>query len=136
MDWSVPLGRRFRALKLWFVIRSYGITGLRRIIADHIGWASRLADEIEAAADFELVAPLSLALLTFRYHPPGTDDGGALDALNQALLERINDSGDLYLTQTRVRGAYVIRLSIGQTRTEWRHVEAAWQTIQKTARAH
>lgn len=134
MDWSVPLGRRFRALKLWFVIRSYGVTGLRRIISDHIGWAARLAGDIEAAADFELVAPLSLALLTFRYHPPQTDDGEDLDTVNQSLVERLNDSGALYLTQTRVRGAYAIRFSIGQTQTEWRHVEAAWQTIQETAR--
>jgi aromatic-L-amino-acid decarboxylase len=132
MDWSVPLGRRFRALKLWFVIRSYGVEGLRRILAGHIECAERLEKEIEASPDFELVTPRSLALLTFRYRPDGAPD---LDALNQALLEKINDEGKLYLTQTRVRDAYVIRFSIGQTQTEWRHVEAGWRAIQETAHA-
>jgi aromatic-L-amino-acid decarboxylase len=134
-DWSVPLGRRFRALKLWFVIRSYGLEGLRRMIARHIDLAREAADWIGAAPDFELMAPRSLALLNFRHHPKGVDDPAALDRLNERLLEALNDSGELYLTQNRVRGAYAIRLSIGQTNTERRHVEAAWRKIVETARA-
>jgi aromatic-L-amino-acid decarboxylase len=133
-DWSVPLGRRFRALKLWFVIRSYGVEQLRRMIGAHIDLAKELAQRIEAADDFELVAPRSLALVNFRYRPAGLD-GPALDRLNERLLERLNDSGRLYVTPNRVRGAYAIRLSIGQTRTARRHVEAAWRTIQDTARS-
>ncbi len=134
-DWSVPLGRRFRALKLWFVIRSYGVEGIRRLIAAHIDLARELEGWLAAAPDFELMAPRSLALVNFRYRPPGLDDPAALDRLNERLLEALNDSGALYLTQNRVRGAYAIRVSIGQTATERRHIEAAWRRIQETARA-
>jgi aromatic-L-amino-acid decarboxylase len=133
-DWSVPLGRRFRALKLWFVIRAYGVARLRGMIGAHIELARELAGWIERAADFELLAPRSLALVNFRYRPRG-GEGPVLDRLNERLLERLNDSGRLYLTPNRVRGAFALRLSIGQTRTERRHVEAAWQTIQATARS-
>jgi len=133
-DWSVQLGRRFRALKLWFVLRSYGQAELRRMIAAHIDLAREAAGWIEAAPDFELMAPRSLSLITFRYHPAGVD-GAELDRLNERLVEALNDSGALYLTQNRVRGAYAIRLVIGQTRTERRHVEAAWKKIAETARA-
>jgi len=134
-DWSVPLGRRFRALKLWFVIRSYGVGEIRRMIAAHIDLAREAAGWIEAAEDFELMASRSLALINFRYHPKDVGDPAALDRLNERLLEALNDSGQLYVTQNRVRGAYAIRLSIGQTRTERRHVAAAWQKIQETAGA-
>ena len=134
-DWSVPLGRRFRALKLWFVIRSYGVEGIRARIAAHIELARELEGWLAAAPDFELMAPRSLALLNFRYRPAGVDEPAALDRLNERLLEALNDSGALYLTQNRVRGAYAIRFSIGQTATERRHVAAAWSRIQETARA-
>jgi len=133
-DWSVPLGRRFRALKLWFVLRSYGVAEIRRRIATHIDLAREAAAWMEAAADFELLAPLSLALFNFRYHPTGQDDPDTLDRLNEALLHKLNDSGDLYLTQNIVNGAYAIRFAVGQTNTERRHVVAAWQAIQDTAR--
>jgi aromatic-L-amino-acid decarboxylase len=134
-DWSVQLGRRFRALKLWFVIRAYGVAELRRMIAAHIDLAREAAEWIEAAADFELLAPRSLALLNFRYHPRDVDEPAVLDRLNERLLEALNDSGRLYLTQNRVRGTFAIRFSIGQTTTARRHVEAAWRRIQDTARA-
>lgn len=134
-DWSVPLGRRFRALKLWFVIRSYGAAEIRRMIAAHIDWACELERWVEEAPDFELMVPRRLALLNFRYRPAGVTDAGELDRLNERLLEHLNDSGELYLTQNRVRGAYTIRVSIGQTATERRHVEAAWKKIQETARS-
>ncbi|WP_425403883.1 pyridoxal phosphate-dependent decarboxylase family protein [Hwanghaeella sp.] len=132
-DWSVPLGRRFRALKLWFVIRSYGVEGLQEMIRAHIGYAEELEGRIDAAEDFELVAPRVLALTTFRYHPKGVDDEAELDRLNEALIMRLNDGGKLYLTQTRVRGKYAIRFNIGQTWTERRHVEAGWREIVETA---
>ncbi|HXH82704.1 MAG TPA: pyridoxal-dependent decarboxylase, partial [Candidatus Tectomicrobia bacterium] len=108
-DWSVPLGRRFRALKLWFVIRAYGVEGLRARVAAHIDLARELEGWMAAAPDFELLAPRSLTLLNFRYRPRGVDDPAALDRLNQRLLETLNDSGALYLTQNRVRGAFAIR---------------------------
>ncbi|HYB42423.1 MAG TPA: pyridoxal-dependent decarboxylase [Candidatus Methylomirabilis sp.] len=134
-DWSVPLGRRFRALKLWFVIRSYGVAEIRRMIAAHIDWTAELEQWIAAADDFELMAPRRLALVNFRYRPMSAGDPAALDRLNERLLERLNDSGELYLTQNRVRGAFAIRFSVGQTTTARRHVEAAWRKIEETARA-
>jgi aromatic-L-amino-acid decarboxylase len=134
-NWSVPLGRRFRALKLWFVLRSFGVAEIRRRIAAHIDMAREAAGWVEAAPDFEILAPLSLALFNFRYHPAGVDDGGDLDRLNEALLLKLNDSGDLYLTPNSVNGAYAIRFAVGQTYTEPRHVAAAWQAIRDTARS-
>ena len=133
-DWGVPLGRRFRALKLWFVIRSYGVEKLQALLRDHIAWTAELAGQIAAAPDFELTSPANLALLSFRYHPAGVDDDATLDALNERLLNTLNDGGLVYLTQTRVRGRYVIRIAIGQTSTTRAHVQRAWQVIQDTAR--
>ncbi len=131
-DWGVPLGRRFRALKLWFVIRSYGVEKLKEMIARHIAWTAELSEQVAAAPDFELMAPLSLGLINFRYHPVGQDDETALDTLNQRLLERLNDSGRLYLTQNRVKGRYAIRFSIGQTSVTRDHIQRAWGVIQET----
>ena len=134
-NWGVPLGRRFRALKLWFVLRSYGVGEIRRRIADHIEMAGEAAQWVEEEADFEILAPLSLALFNFRYHPVGIDDETELDRLNEELLRRLNASGDLYLTQNVVRGVYAIRFMVGQTYTQPHHVSAAWQAIQDTARS-
>jgi len=131
---SVQLGRRFRALKLWFVIRSYGVDRLRAILRDHIAWAGRLCGMVAAEPGFEIMSPQRLALFSFRYRPDGLDDERELDALNRRLLERLNDSGRLYVTQNRVRGRFAIRFQVGQTSTEWRHVAAAWETIRQTAR--
>lgn len=131
-DWSVPLGRRFRALKLWFVIRCYGVDGLKRIVGDHIAWATDLESAIRAEPDFELAAPRRLSLLNFRYAPSGAAD---LDALNARLLEAVNDDGFTYLTQNRVHGRYAIRFQIGQTRTTAADVTAAWRRIVEIARA-
>ena len=131
-DWSAPLGRRFRALKLWFVLRSYGLEGLRAIVRRHIALAAWLEGEIAAAPDFELMAPRSLALVNFRYAPPTAGD---LDALNERLLHAINDDGRIYLTRNRVRGAFAIRFSIGQTTTERAHVEQGWAVVREIARS-
>jgi glutamate/tyrosine decarboxylase-like PLP-dependent enzyme len=133
-DWGVPLGRRFRALKLWFVIRAYGIEKLQAMLRQHIALAHELAAQIAAAPDFELTTPANLALLTFRYRPPGPDEP-ALDRLNERLLHALNDSGRVYLTQTRCRGRYVIRFAIGQRTTSRNHVQRAWQLIQQTAQS-
>jgi aromatic-L-amino-acid/L-tryptophan decarboxylase len=117
------------------VIRAYGIEKLQAMLREHITLAKELASQIEAEPDFELTTPASLALLTFRYRPPGLDEA-ALDALNERLLHALNDSGRVYLTQTRTRGRYVIRFAIGQRTTARKHVQAAWQLIQQMARAH
>ena len=132
-DWSVPLGRRFRALKLWFVIRSYGVEGLQAIVRGHIALAEEFAGWVVAETDFELVRPAQLALLCFRYRPAAVAADG-LDALNRRLLQALNDDGRVYLTQTVFRGDYVIRVSVGQTTTTREHLERAWALITETAR--
>jgi aromatic-L-amino-acid decarboxylase len=124
-DWQVPLGRRFRALKLWFVIRHYGVEGLRYHVRRHVALAQEFAAWVEASDDFELAAPAPLNLVCFRHR------GG--DAFNQQLLERLNESGALYLSHTKLDGKYTLRMSIGQTHTEAKHVEAAWERILATA---
>jgi aromatic-L-amino-acid decarboxylase len=131
-DWGIPLGRRFRALKLWFVLRSYGVAGLQAMLRRHIELTDELARWIEADPAFELTSPPSLALLSFRYRPESLDEP-TLDALNTRLVERINDDGRIYLTQTRVRGRVAIRFSIGQTTTERRHVEEGWAVVRQLA---
>jgi len=124
-DWHIQLGRRFRALKLWFVIRHYGVEGLRHHVRRHVELAQRFAGWIEESERFELAAPAPLNLVCFRH--VGGDD------LNRRLLERLNGSGELYLTHTSLGGRYTLRLCVGQTRTEERHVEAAWRRIRETA---
>ncbi len=133
-DWGVPLGRRFRALKLWFVIRSYGVAALQEIVRAHIATAHEAASWVEAEADFELMSPATLALFAFRYRPKGVDNEAVLDRINETLLHRLNDAGGAYFTQTKIAGHYAIRFSIGQRTTERRHVAAAWREIQETAR--
>ena len=124
-DWQIPLGRRFRALKLWFVIRHYGLEGLQYHVRQHVALAQAFAGWVEAHPRFELAAPAPLNLVCFRHK------GG--EAVNQALLERLNASGRLYLTHTRLNGELTLRLCVGQTHTEARHVEAAWARIQAVA---
>ncbi len=131
-DYGISLGRRFRALKLWFVIRAFGAEGLREKIRAHIRWAGELAQAIQAAEDFELVTGPNLALITWRY-APDTAAPATLDELNDRLLRAINDDGRLYLTPGAVDGRRVIRFSIGQTRTEASHVRQAWKIIQEIA---
>jgi aromatic-L-amino-acid decarboxylase len=131
-DWGVPLGRRFRALKLWFVLRSYGAAALREMIRGHIALTAELAEWIRADPDFTLVDGPRLALLNFRYTPRGADPSH-LDALNTRLVERINDSGRLYLTGSRVGTLTTIRFSIGQRTTARRHVVSGWAAVREIA---
>ncbi len=120
-DWHIQLGRRFRALKLWFVIRHYGVEGLQHHIRQHVALAQEFAGWVQADARFEVVAPVPLNLVCFRL----VGD----DAANEELLARLNHSGDMYLTHTKLNGRYALRMSIGQTHTERRHVERAWAQI-------
>ena len=126
-DWHIPLGRRFRALKLWFVIRHYGVSGLQHHVRRHVELAQRFASWIKGDPDFELAAPVPLNLVCFRHR------GG--DAVNQALMDRLNRSGDLFLTHTRLGDRLTLRLCVGQTSTKLRHVERAWARIQQEATA-
>jgi aromatic-L-amino-acid decarboxylase len=132
-DWGIQLGRRFRALKLWFVIRSYGVEGLRAMIRRHVALARELAGWIEADPDFELAAPVPFGLVCFRYRPAGRSEA-ELDALNARLLAAVNATHERHLTHTRLGGRYVIRLVVGQRATERGHVAAAWAGIREAAR--
>ena len=125
-DWQVPLGRRFRALKLWFVIRHYGAAGLRHHIGAHVSLATDFAGWVRADERFVLLAS-TLNLVCFAHR-----DG---DAASAALLEHANASGGMFLTHTRLDGRFALRLCVGQTRTERRHVEAAWHLLTAAADA-
>lgn len=132
-DWGIPLGRRFRALKLWFVLRSYGIEGLRKLLRQHISWAQGFREQLEAHPDFEILAPSPFGLVCFRLHPPSIHDPQQLDSLNQQLLANTNANGSLHLTHTRLNGKYTLRLVVGQLYTSQKHVQAAWNILQHTA---
>ncbi len=132
-DWGIALGRRFRALKLWFVIRSYGVEGIREILRRHIEIARCLEEEIRGREDFEILAPRVLNLLCFRYHPPGEDDPERLNALNERLLQAVNETGKAFLSHTKLRGAYTIRMVTGQTQTTLEDALAAWGLIVRLA---
>ena len=121
MDYGTSLGRRMRALKLWMVIRHFGTEGLARRIRDHCEYATLVAQWVEAERDFELLAPAPLSVVCLRAHPPGLDDPGTLDVLNQRIVERINSAGRCFVSHTRLRGAYAIRVAFGNIRQEQRH---------------
>jgi aromatic-L-amino-acid decarboxylase len=133
-DWGVPLGRRFRALKLWSVIRSYGIEGLREKIRSHIRIASELAVMISKESDFEILAPVVISVVCFRFKPAGFSEE-QLNRLNEKLNHQLNDSGKLYLTHTLLKGKYTLRMVTAQTNVTPVHVEKAWNLIMKTARS-
>jgi aromatic-L-amino-acid decarboxylase len=130
-DWGVPLGRRFRALKLWFVIRSYGVEGLRALVREHLRLAQEFSGWIADDERFELLAPVDLGLVCFRLNDGRTE--AELDDLNERLLDRINDTGRIFLTHTTLGGRYTLRMMIGSRTTAERHVRAAWELIRATA---
>ncbi|MGR3564531.1 MAG: pyridoxal phosphate-dependent decarboxylase family protein [Heliomarina sp.] len=130
-EWSVPLGRRFRALKIWFVLRAYGLEGLRERLRNHINWSGALHDRISSTEGFEIVTPPMWSLFTFRY----LRDGVEPDVLNQRLINAINDDGRIYLTQTRVDGDLVIRFQAGQFETTEEDVKMAYDAIVELAEA-
>jgi aromatic-L-amino-acid decarboxylase len=133
-DWGVPLGRRFRALKLWSVIRSYGLDGLKSRVREHIRIASELKQMIEQEHDFEILAPAVLSVVCFRYCPAGIDED-QLNRLNETLNHKLNDSGSIYLTHTVLRGKYTLRMVTAQTNVSFEHVRKAWRLIVETARS-
>ena len=133
-DWGVPLGRRFRALKLWSVIRSYGVEELRNKVRYHIQLAARLQEMLLAEADFEILAPVNICVVCFRYKPSGIGEE-QINALNEKLNHILNDSGKLYLTHTILNGRYTLRMVTAQTDVTLDHVERAWKRIKETARS-
>jgi aromatic-L-amino-acid decarboxylase len=128
-NWGIQLGRRFRALKLWFVIRSFGIRGLQEKIRAHIALAGDLKTRILENPDFELMAPVLFGLVCFRFHPRSINDTDTLNRLNERLLMAVNGTGDMYITHTKLGENYTLRMSIGQTQVEERHVNKAWELI-------
>jgi len=134
MDYGMQLGRRFRALKLWAVIRVFGSAGLAARVRHHCELAREFAGWIDAAADWERLAPVPFSLVVFRYTPRDLTPAAA-DARNAEILERVNASGRVYLSHTKLAGRFVLRLAIGNIRTEERHVAEAWRLLQAASRS-
>jgi aromatic-L-amino-acid decarboxylase len=147
-DWSIQLGRRFRALKLWFVLRHYGVEGLRAKLREHIALAEEFAGWVDAEPDWELLAPVTVNTVCFRWRPggaaaagggldwdaadaeeDGTPDEERLAGLNKALMDELNAAGRIYLTHTTLRGRFTLRLAVGQALTRREHVAEAWECL-------
>jgi aromatic-L-amino-acid decarboxylase len=124
-DWHIPLGRRFRALKLWCVIRSYGVEELREMVRKHVELTNKFVEWLRADSRFEIVAPVSLNLVCFRLKGP--------DWVSESLMQKLNASGRVFLSHTKLNGRFALRLCVGQTYTEEEHVRRAWEQIQKHA---
>ena len=131
-DWGIALGRRFRALKLWFVIRSYGVAGLQEKIRKHIAFGRMFEEWVVQSKDFEIIYPRHLNFMVFRWRPEQSAED-KLEQLNKELIERLNQSGQMFLTHAIVKGRYGIRIVLGQTYLEERHVREAWLQINEMA---
>ncbi len=132
MEYSVPLGRRFRALKLWFVLRYFGREGLQANLREHIRLAAEFARRVDEHPNFERLAPAPFALVCFRWRPPGVDQS-KLDALNQGLLDAVNTGGEFFLSHTKLNGKLVLRVAIGNLRSNAAHVDRLWQVLVEKA---
>ncbi|MGH7446430.1 MAG: pyridoxal-dependent decarboxylase [Longimicrobiales bacterium] len=133
MDYGVALGRRFRALKLWFVLRQFGTDGIGQRLRHHLDLARSFAQWVDEDASFERLAPTRFSVVVFRYRPPAATDEAHIDQLNMELLQRLNGSGEVFLSHTRVNGKYALRLAIGNIRTTSAHVARAWQLAREAA---
>ena len=131
-EWSVPLGRRFRALKLWFLLRGHGLEGLRTMIRNHVAWAEKVAEAVAGMDEMEITSAPMLSLFTFRLCPAGMT-AEELDALNLRLIEAINADGRIYLTQTRIDGTFVIRFQAGAWTMEEQDADTAIAVISEFA---
>ena len=131
MDYGIQLGRRFRALKLWFVIRYFGVNGIIERLREHIRLGQLFVNWIDEHQDFERMAPAPFSTVCFRAHPTRMDAEGMIERLNEQLLQKINDTGKLFLSHTKINGKFVLRLSVSGIRTEERHVKEAWDLIHR-----
>ena len=132
MDTGIQLGRRFRALKLWMILRHFGAEGLRARLAEHMRLARLFAGWVDADKDFERLAPVPFSVVCFRAKPPGREWSEAdLERLNAAILDRVNASGEIFISHTKLDGRYVLRLAIGHIRTTEAHVRRAWELIRE-----
>jgi len=132
MDYGVQLGRRFRALKLWMVIRAFGVDGLVERLREHCALARQLASWIDATEEWELMAPVPFSLVCFRYAPRGTTEGER-DRLNEAIMHGVNATGDVFLSHTRLHDRFTLRVAIGNLRTNERHVALVWERLHSCA---
>jgi aromatic-L-amino-acid decarboxylase len=131
MDTGVQLGRRFRALKLWMILRHFGADGLRRALAAHIALAQQFAEWVDRAAEFERLAPVPFSVVCFRARPSPTMTAVELDAFNERLMASVNATGEMFISHTRINGVLALRLAIGNLRTEERHVARAWELLRE-----
>lgn len=140
-EYQPQLGRRFRALKIWFLMRAFGVSGLRERIRWHIGIAQELASWVESEPDAELMAPVPFSTVCLRWRPTrfrGRESerevATALDALNERLMDAVNATGEIFLSHTRLNGRFTIRVAINHLRTERRHIERAWELLREHGR--
>jgi aromatic-L-amino-acid decarboxylase len=129
MDYGVALGRRFRSLKLWMVLRAYGADGLAAVVRGHVELARRLGAAIESEAGWELLAPVPFSTVCFRHHPAGMDDEAQLRAHNEAIIERVNATGRAFISHTQLKGRYAVRVAIGNAATTTEHVDRVWELL-------
>jgi aromatic-L-amino-acid decarboxylase len=135
MDTGIQLGRKFRALKLWAVLRYFGADGIRARLQEHVALARAFASWVDAADGWERLAPVPFSVVCFRHHPDGLDDEAALERHNAAIMDAVNRSGEAFLSHTKLDGKLVLRLAIGNLRTEERHVRRAWDLLTNAAAA-
>ncbi len=134
-DWGVPLGRRFRALKVWFVMRCFGVAGLQNKIREHIELGKMFEEKISGESDFEILAPRLANLICFRYKPINVSNIDELNKINENLLQALNASGEIYISHTKLNGIYTLRMVIAQTNVTINHVNEAFELIVQTARS-
>ena len=133
MEYGLQLGRRFRALKLWFVLRRFGAEGIRKKLREHIALAQEFAGWVRDEPEWQLLAPHPLSVVCFRYAPPGLDEA-ALEKLNATIVEAVNATGEAFISHTKIGGRYAIRLAIGNLRTQRGDVEHAWRLLRRIAK--
>jgi aromatic-L-amino-acid decarboxylase len=134
-DWGIPLGRRFRSLKLWCLVREQGVEGLQRRLRRDLDNARWLADQVRGDPQWRVLAPVALQTLCLRHEPAGLE-GDALDRHTLAWAERINASGDAYVTPAMLDGRWMVRVSVGSLTTEREHVAALWELLRAEATRH
>ena len=136
MDWGVQLGRRFRALKLWFIIRSFGVDGLVSRLREHCRLAREFASWIDADNNFERLAPVPFSVVCFRYRPKSISDETTLEQINSQILKELNATGEVFLSHTKLNGIYTLRLAIGNIETTEKHVARVWELLKFVIAQH
>ena len=132
-DWSIQLGRRFRALKLWFVIRSYGINGIKKYLKNHINLAKYLKEIILNDENFELTTKQNMNMINFRFNPKKSKNNSEINKLNIKLIDKLNKTGKIYLSHTMINNIYSIRMPIGSTTVGIENIKSSWKLIKKTS---